>query len=81
MAKFKPYEMIMLISPKAYTTADVGEVCFTVKPVSELVRCKDCGNRLKDGYCPNARCFPADDWFCADGVRKKDEDSRKAGGA
>ena len=42
--------------------------------VVEVVRCKDCKHGLNTEigkYCGCA--FRTDDWFCADGIRKKDE--------
>lgn len=46
----------------------------------EVVRCKDCVHRFKDGENIVFNCcelnhnkVQADDWFCADGERREDE--------
>ena len=36
----------------------------------EIVTCKDCKNN-KNGVCPNYRHFVDDDFYCADGERRK----------
>ena len=41
----------------------------------ELVRCKDCKHWEKStGHCPYNSIFTADDWFCADGERRDDDE-------
>ena len=47
------------------------------KCIGEIVRCKDCkfqGDDLNCPYCNlcGKRKFPNDDWYCADGERKKE---------
>lgn len=47
-----------------------------LKEQPEIVRCKDCWKREFDN-CPfNEFCGfkPDDDWFCADGERRNDDD-------
>lgn len=46
----------------------------------EIIRCKDCKHRYKEGEqvvinrCElNHNLVQSDEWFCADGVRRKDE--------
>lgn len=63
MEKYLPDDRELALKVlKSIKTADVVEV----------VRCKDCGIRMKDGYCPNGRFTPCDDWFCAEGERRKE---------
>lgn len=33
----------------------------------KIVRCKDCGEHRKDGYCERHHFEVTADWFCADG--------------
>ena len=81
MAELKPFEMIMRIEyGGAVNDGDYMQVCCKAKPVSELVRCKDCKYRFVDGdevlfnCCElNHNKVQSDDWFCADGERKGNE--------
>ena len=50
-----------------------------LEPVKELIRCKDCEYKEKDGisegfhYCDVNGLQVTDDWFCADGKLKEGE--------
>lgn len=80
MAEFKPFEMIMRIEyGGAVNDGDYMQVCCKAKPVSELVRCKDCIHRFVDGENVRFNCcelnhnkVQSDDWYCADGERSSD---------
>lgn len=46
----------------------------------EIVRCGECWKRNKEDYCPlvSDSCYPPnlpDDWFCADGKRRADDEA------
>lgn len=59
-------------------TDDEAETCQRCN-MKELVRCKDCKSKEKDGisegfhYCNINGLQVTDDWFCADGERKEGE--------
>ena len=73
-------EYIMLFDYALYNE-DTGEACFNPKMVGELVRCKDCKYCYAEGFvnvrnvCEKHYDFGNvdDDWFCADGERRDDE--------
>lgn len=83
MAEFKPFEMIMRIEyGGAVNDGDYMQVCCKAKPVSELVRCKDCKyfgeycdeykeETQNDGMCDlDIKDSVTFDFFCADGERR-----------
>lgn len=58
------------------------EECINALPTIEIVRCRECKHRFVDGenvrfnVCElNHNKVQADDWFCADGKRREDDDS------
>lgn len=52
---------------------------FDAHNAPELIRCKDCKNKEKDGisegfhYCNINGLQVTDDWYCADGERRDDD--------
>lgn len=78
MAEFKPFEMIMRIEyAGAVVDGNAMQTCFKAKPVSELVRCKDC--KHYDGkWCLLLDMVNSDmgDWFCGYGERKTECNKR-----
>ena len=51
-----------------------------IRKMPEIVRCRDCKHRFKDGENVVFNCCElnhnkaqADDWFCADAERREDE--------
>lgn len=58
--------MLGAYDPKTDTKKECAKDC----PLVEIVTCKDCKNN-KNGVCPNYRHFVDDDFYCADGERRK----------
>ena len=54
----------------------------TADEVAGIVRCKDCKwwdtdwepERHEGHFCPLTELFPKEDWFCAEGERRDDDD-------
>ncbi len=44
----------------------------TVENVQELIRCKDCKHILPKGFCHKHSRKVTDDFFCADGERRRE---------
>lgn len=85
MAEMKPFEAIMRFEPNGTRYTDDGvEVCVKASKVQDLVRCKDCKYCYAEGFvnvrnvCEKHYDFGNvdDDWFCADGARKENEDGQ-----
>lgn len=83
MAEFKPFEMVVRIEYGGATyDGDATHVCMKPTFVQPLVRCKDCKYCYAEGFvnernvCEKHYDFGNvdDNWFCADGERRSDED-------
>lgn len=76
MAEFKPFEMIMRIEyAGAVADGNAMQTCCKAKPVSELVRCRECKHAKDENFisaiwCENLEKYLAYDFFCHDGERK-----------
>ena len=78
MAELKPFEVIMRLYPIAGQNGK-GEVCMKAERVSELIRCRECKHRLPafgGVYICNRLWdqFIDDDFFCADGERRSENE-------
>lgn len=70
-----PIDIIIRVDAKKEN--DSGEYTFQCKVLGELVRCKDCKYRNDAILCPmcSEGMDTADNWFCADGKRKENENA------